>query len=249
MLVCFDKAERHLPDRCLKQFGMVQTIPENVQIWERKTRGVDGGVDLITKMQSEVNEWSNRRFNIVEAEEDTEESEYMQWYIRITRRFVGRPVPISSVFQRMNAALRDVANLADTISTYGMNDQQIQTVSRIRYIVHDCLNDKVRSSPAVPTPQTDLGKKAKGKARGKEMLRKDTGKRRKKGNSVDHEGMRKCIKKGNSEDHEGTRKHRNKGNSEYHASLVTAEQSCRPPSESNDAESINAAPNYPRWMD
>ncbi|GAA0176916.1 hypothetical protein LIER_29630 [Lithospermum erythrorhizon] len=249
MLVCFDKAERHLPDRCLKQFGMVQTIPENVQIWERKTRGVDGGVDLITKMQSEVNEWSNRRFNIVEAEEDTEESEYMQWYIRITRRFVGRPVPISSVFQRMNAALRDVANLVDTISTYGMNDQQIQTVSRIRYIVHGCLNDKVRSSPAVPSPQNDLGKKAKGKARGKEMLRKDTEKRRKKGNSVDHEGMRKCIKKGNSEYHEGTRKHRNKGNSEYHASLVTAEQSCRPPSESNDAESINDAPNYPRLMD
>lgn len=101
MLICYDKAERHLPDRCLRQFGMHQTVPEEVQKWERKSRGVDGGVDLSTKMESELNEWSNRHLYIVEAEEDVEESEYMQWYMRITRKLVGRPVPISSEFQRM----------------------------------------------------------------------------------------------------------------------------------------------------
>lgn len=101
MLICFDKAERHLPDRCLRQFGMNQTIPEDVQRWERKSRGVDGGVDLSLKMESELNEWSRRRLHIVEAEEDVEESEYMQWYLNITRKLVGRPIPISSEFQMM----------------------------------------------------------------------------------------------------------------------------------------------------
>ena len=101
MLICFDKAERHLPDRCLRQFDMTQTIPEDVQKWERKSRGVDGGVDLSLKMESEINEWSYRRLHIVEAEEDVEESEYMHWYLRITRKLVGRPIPISSEFQRM----------------------------------------------------------------------------------------------------------------------------------------------------
>ncbi|KAG9159175.1 hypothetical protein Leryth_018170 [Lithospermum erythrorhizon] len=182
MLVCFDKAERHLPDRCLKQFGMPQFIPHSVQRWERKTRGVDGGVDLITKMESEVNEWSNRRFNIVDSEEDAEESEYMRWYMIITRRLVGRPVPISSEFQRMNTALRDVANLADTISTRGMDYQQIQTISRIRYIVHDCLID----SGAIPSPQKDLGKKKRIKARGKDRVHmKGTRRRKKKDNSLE----------------------------------------------------------------
>lgn len=101
MLICFDKAERHLPDRVLRQFGMNQTIPQEVQRWERKSRGVDGGVDLSAKMESELNEWSNRHLHVVEAEEYVKESAYMQWYWNITRRLVGRPIPISSEFQRM----------------------------------------------------------------------------------------------------------------------------------------------------
>lgn len=101
MLICFDKAERHLPDRVLRQFGMNQTIPQEVQRWERKSRGVDGGVDLSAKMESELNEWSNCHLHVVEAEEYVKESAYMQWYWNITRRLVGRPIPISSEFQRM----------------------------------------------------------------------------------------------------------------------------------------------------
>lgn len=76
-------------------------IPEEVQHWERKTRGVDGGVDLSGKMEAEINEWENRRFHIVEAEEVLDEGQYVNWYTRITRRLVGRPIPISSEFQRM----------------------------------------------------------------------------------------------------------------------------------------------------
>lgn len=178
MLICYDKAERHLPDRCLRQFGMHQTVPEEVQKWERKSRGVDGGVDLSTKMDSELNEWSNRHLYIVEAEEDVEESEYMQWYLRITRKLVGRPVPISSEFQRMNAALREIALIADTLSTHGMDDQQLQSVTRIRYITYECLRDQIASTVVVATnSQGEVGKRVRGKER---VRRKGMGKRKRK---------------------------------------------------------------------
>ncbi|KAL0428480.1 UNVERIFIED_CONTAM: protein MAIN-LIKE 2 [Sesamum latifolium] len=166
MLICFDKAERHLPDRCLRQFGMHQTVPEEVQRWERKTRGVDGGVDLSGKMESELSEWANRSFHIVEAEEDLDEGEYMNWYLRITRKLVGRPRPISSEFQRMNAALRDIAHAADTLSTHGMDDQQIQSITRIRFVAHECLRDHVGSSTLViANSEDDVGKRMRGKER------------------------------------------------------------------------------------
>ncbi|KAL3637178.1 hypothetical protein CASFOL_019477 [Castilleja foliolosa] len=178
MLICFDKAERHLPDRCLRQFGMRQTVPEEVQRWERKTRGVDGGVDLSGKMEAELNEWMNRRYYIVEAEEDHDEGEYMNWYLRITRRLVGRPIPITSEFQRMSAALRDIAHVADTISTHGMDDQQIQSVTRIRYISRDCLRDhSISSTLVLANSEDEAGKKIRGKER---VRRRGVGKRRKK---------------------------------------------------------------------
>lgn len=178
MLICFDKAERHLPDRCLRQFGMHQTVPEEVQRWERKTRGVDGGVDLSGKMEVELNEWANRRFHIVEAEEDLDEGDYMNWYSRIARRLVGRPIPISSEFQRMNAALRDIAHAADTLSTHGMDDQQIHSVTRIRYIAHECLRDHGGSSTlALENSENEVVKKIRGKER---VRRRGTSKRRRK---------------------------------------------------------------------
>lgn len=98
MLICFDKAERHLPDRCLRQHGMLQVIPQDVQPWERKSRGVDSGVDLSGKMEAEINEWSNRWLNLVEGDDGVDETEYMQWYLKITRKFVGRPTPLSSQY-------------------------------------------------------------------------------------------------------------------------------------------------------
>ncbi|KAL1548736.1 protein MAIN-LIKE 2-like isoform X1 [Salvia divinorum] len=177
MLICFDKAERHLPDRCLRQFGMHQTVPEEVQHWERKTRGVDGGVDLSGRMEAELDEWANRRFHIVEAEDDLDEGEYANWYSRITRRLVGRPIPISSEFQRMNAALRDIAHVADTLLTHGMDDQQIQSVARIRYIAHECLRDHAGTS----TLPLNNSESEVVKIRGKERVRRrGTSKRRRK---------------------------------------------------------------------
>ena len=99
MLICFDKAERHLPNRCLRQYSMLQLIPEDVQRWERKSRRV-GGVDLSGKMESELNEWLERRYHIVDGDDGANESDYMLWYLKITRKFIGRPIALSSEFQR-----------------------------------------------------------------------------------------------------------------------------------------------------
>ncbi|XP_022947749.1 protein MAIN-LIKE 2-like isoform X1 [Cucurbita moschata] len=175
MLICFDKAERHLPNRCLRQYGMPQAIPEDVPQWERKSRGVDGGVDLSAKMEVELNEWRDRGRQIVDCDESVDENEYIQWYLKITRRFVGRPISLSSEFQRTNAGLRDIAHIADTFPTKGLDQQQIDLISRIRCIAHDCLRDQV-GGPIIlsSTPQIELGKRVRGKER---VRRRGIGKR------------------------------------------------------------------------
>lgn len=180
MLICFDKAERHLPDRCLRQYSLGQLIPEAVERWERKSRGVDGGVDLSGKMESELKEWSERHLHIVQGEQDVDASKYMHWYLRITRRFVGRPIPLASEFQRMNTTLREVAHIADTMSLQGLDNEQIHSVTRIRYIVHECLRDQAGSIVTVassPTENENYGKRGRGKEK---VRRKGTGKRRRK---------------------------------------------------------------------
>lgn len=101
MLLCFDKAERHLPDRCLRQFGMRQMIPNEVQRWERKSRIVDHGVDLLGKMDLALKEWSERWLYVVEGDDTADEGEYMQWYQKITRRYIGRVTSsLESEYQR-----------------------------------------------------------------------------------------------------------------------------------------------------
>ncbi|XP_057522716.1 protein MAIN-LIKE 2 isoform X2 [Amaranthus tricolor] len=181
MLICFDKAERHLPDRCMKQYGMPhQPIPEPVDRWERKSRGVDGGVDLSGKMESELKEWSERHLQIIHSGEDADDSKYMHWYLRITRRFVGRPIPLASEFQRMNSTLQEVAHIADTMSLQGLDNEQIHSITRIRYVVHECLRDQAGSVVMVASPppeNEDCSKRGRGKEK---IRRKGMGKRRRK---------------------------------------------------------------------
>lgn len=101
MLLCFDKAERHLPDRCLRQFGMHQTIPKYVERWERKSRIVDHGADLMGKLDTALKEWSERWLHIVEGGNILDEDEYMQWYQKITRKYIGRVTSsVESEYQR-----------------------------------------------------------------------------------------------------------------------------------------------------
>ncbi|KAL9664442.1 hypothetical protein QQ045_019842 [Rhodiola kirilowii] len=185
MLICFDKAERHHPDRCLRQYGLHQLIPNPVKRWERKSRGVDGGVDLAGKMEAEVTEWFNRWNLIVQVDETEDDPEYMPWYMNITRRYVGRPIPISSEYQKMNVTLREIAHLADNISIQGMDDHQIHSVTRIRFITHECLRDHVVGSTFIAeSPQEELIVR---RGRGKERVRRKGMGKRKRKDELDYE--------------------------------------------------------------
>ncbi|KAF1881494.1 hypothetical protein Lal_00021472 [Lupinus albus] len=191
MLICFDKAERHLPNRCLRQYGMLQSIPDDVERWERKSRGVDGGVDLSGKMEQELNEWMDRLLNIVDGDEGVDESEYMDWYLRITRKYIGRPISLSSEFRRTNTGLRDIAHIADTFSTKGLDPQQIESISRIRYIAHECLRDQIVGPVMVSTSsEVEAGKRARGKER---IRRKGAGKRLRKDGVVQYNAISEDV--------------------------------------------------------
>lgn len=65
-----------------------------------------------------------------------------------------------------NAGLRDIAHIADTFSTKGLDPQQIESISRIRYIAHECLRDQFGGLVmASGSPQVELGKRVRGKER------------------------------------------------------------------------------------
>ncbi|KAK9939647.1 hypothetical protein M0R45_016337 [Rubus argutus] len=154
VLICFDKAERHLPDRCLRQFGMLQPIPKDVQRWERKIRFSDQGLDVSKEMniqlkgknQAELKEWIDRRLHIVEGEESVDENNYMEWYERITRKFVGRPESLESEFQRIITAMREIADIAESLSKDQMGFQDRQSLDEIKNIALNSLMDVVEDS-------------------------------------------------------------------------------------------------------
>ncbi|XVF21098.1 hypothetical protein REPUB_Repub12eG0061800 [Reevesia pubescens] len=186
MLICFDKAERHLPNRVLRQYGMLQPIPEDVAQWVRKSRGVDGGVDLSGKMESELNEWADRALHIVEGNDDADENEYMGWYLRITRKVVGRPISLSSEFQRTIGGVREISYLADTFPLKGLQPEQFESISRIRSIAQECLRDQVGGTIVVsPDVGTELGKRTRGKER---VRRKGSGKRKRSNDPMEGHG-------------------------------------------------------------
>ncbi|XP_010532985.1 PREDICTED: serine/threonine-protein phosphatase 7 long form homolog [Tarenaya hassleriana] len=181
MLICFDKAERHLPDRCVRQFGMFQGIPEDVQRWVRKSRGVDGGVDLSGKMEAELSEWEQRWDSILHDDVGAvDESDYMRWYSGITRKIVGRPISLSSEFQRTISNVREILELAENFPIDDLDRERCGLISKIISLAQDCLRDQVgvtvATAAATESQQMELGKRIRGKER---VRRKGMGKRRK----------------------------------------------------------------------
>ena len=95
-LICLDKAEKHLPDRCVRQFGFNQPIPQEVPQW----KGIDGEADQSKSIASSCEDWSKHRDQIVEGDDRVDDSEYLLWYSNITRKFVGRHTSLESMFRQ-----------------------------------------------------------------------------------------------------------------------------------------------------
>lgn len=126
-LICLDKVERHVPDRCLRQFGMHQPVPEDVQ----RIKGHDGDTDPSRIMKSSCAEWSRRRDLIADEDDIADESEYKRWYSKITRRYIGRHTSLESSFRQAVTGLTRMLELAKTLSRDDMvlvNQKAIENI-------------------------------------------------------------------------------------------------------------------------
>ena len=97
-LICWHIVEHHLPDRVLRQFGMIQGIPEYTDtdrgLHRAGLRGTDS-TDWRLQHARHLERWEQRRDCIVTAafthDVSTMSPEYAAWFMRRTRVLVGNP--------------------------------------------------------------------------------------------------------------------------------------------------------------
>ncbi|KAJ6700742.1 PROTEIN MAIN-LIKE 2 [Salix koriyanagi] len=141
-LICLDKAEKHLPDRCLRQFGFNQPIPQEVPQW----KGTDGEADQSKSIASSCEDWSKHRDQIVEGEDRVDDSEYLLWYSNITRKFVGRHTSLESMFRQTVAGMTKMLELAKTLSREDMFPVNQKAVENIKNILNESLKNPFSNS-------------------------------------------------------------------------------------------------------
>ncbi|KAH9611897.1 hypothetical protein KSS87_002622 [Heliosperma pusillum] len=95
-LICFEMVEWHFPNRCTRQFGWQQKIPEMGSTCTRLhdiSRKGDWSTNYETMHQESIAKWENRMSKIVEPWLPfcglmSFEEEYFEWYNAITRRII-----------------------------------------------------------------------------------------------------------------------------------------------------------------
>ncbi|KAH9605124.1 hypothetical protein KSS87_000455 [Heliosperma pusillum] len=95
-LICFEMVEWHFPNRCTRQFGWQQMIPEMGSTCTRLhdiSRKGDWSTNYETMHQESIAKWENRMSKIVEPGLPfcglmSFEDEYFEWYNAITRRII-----------------------------------------------------------------------------------------------------------------------------------------------------------------
>ncbi|XP_050254850.1 serine/threonine-protein phosphatase 7 long form homolog [Quercus robur] len=95
-LVCFHLVEIHTPDRVVRQFGMIQEIPEDVNT-DPVLHAIDlrgkVGVDWMRKHATHLLNWGNRLQRCCQAVlgDMPPQHQYFDWFKRVTRRFIDVP--------------------------------------------------------------------------------------------------------------------------------------------------------------
>uniref|UniRef100_A0A2N9G5I4 Aminotransferase-like plant mobile domain-containing protein n=1 Tax=Fagus sylvatica TaxID=28930 RepID=A0A2N9G5I4_FAGSY len=106
-LICFQIVEWHLPNRALRQFGMQQDIPQpantDVKLHDCDLRG-KVHENWRQRWRHYISIWDHRREHVVTRDKMVGlmayHDPYMDWYLRITRRFISRRSGCYEMMQR-----------------------------------------------------------------------------------------------------------------------------------------------------
>ncbi|XP_075658619.1 uncharacterized protein LOC142628393 [Castanea sativa] len=123
-LVCFHLVEKHTPDRVVRQFGMIQEIPRNVDT-DTVLHAIDlrgkVGVDWMRKHAAHITEWGNRLQQRCEA---------IEGYARLLRRH-----PVGT---------EDHKDITDVLNA-------VQKIGRVQPPIPEAPNEEAATPAAAPT--------------------------------------------------------------------------------------------------
>lgn len=109
-LICFERVEWHLPDRVLRQFGMLQGIPRDCDTepdLHRVDKRGNAGVRWSDRHRKYIDMWTRRQSTVVQGIRGYRPmhytDDYMIWYRAITCMFVQNPRHVEEVGYRSMA--------------------------------------------------------------------------------------------------------------------------------------------------